>query len=167
MFNYMFSFYLSNITVIILLQLIFFLFIYNFYKRFIFKYQIANKNNLIKNNINIVKNILVTYHQEQINFIIKIFNDNTIQQLFFDNIFSNEDKVLLSTINIDFNKQMKEKIKMNKLKEPIELEEQTKLEKPTKLEEPIELKEQEEINELEETNNNIIYPKLPNSPIEN
>jgi hypothetical protein len=124
----------------------------------------ANKNKLIKNNTNLIKNILLTYHQEQIIFITKIFNNQAIQELFFENIFNNEDKLFLSKINEKTNP----KIEVNNQNTEENNEENENYEEN--------YEENNEENQNTEENNEeittkkhttIIYPLLPNSPAEN
>jgi hypothetical protein len=104
--NYISSFYLSNIIIITFLQVLFLYVIYNFYKLLVIELREANKNKLIKNNTNLIKNILLTYHQEQIIFITKIFNNQEIQELFFENIFKNDDKLFLSKITKNYSSKI-------------------------------------------------------------
>lgn len=87
--DYILYFYLANIVVITFLQFLFFIFIYNFFSQLKIKVRESGKNYLTENNINLIKNILITYHQEQIIFITKLFDNKIVQQLFPDTI-SNE-----------------------------------------------------------------------------
>lgn len=132
--DYITSFYLSNIIIITFMQILFFYFIYNFCKLFIIKLKETNKNNFIKNNTNLIKNVLLTYHQEQIFFIKKLFDNQTIQQLFFENIFNNEDKIIFDKNNKNSDKKIEEA--NNK---------------------------RNNINNTNNKNKNVMYPSLPDS----
>ena len=82
--DYILYFYLANIVVITFLQFLFFIFIYNFFSQLKIKVRESGKNYLTENNTNLIKNILITYHQEQITFITKLFDNKIVQQLFPD-----------------------------------------------------------------------------------
>ena len=68
--DYIISYYLSNIIMI------------HFFKE-------LGKEIFLQKNPNLIKNILISYYQEQINFITKLFNNKIIQQLIPD-IVSNK-----------------------------------------------------------------------------
>lgn len=84
--KYLFSYYLTNIVVITSLQILFISFFYflflNLKQKNNFQ-KFNSKLNLIeKNNSDLIKKILVTYHTEQISFIKKLFDNEAIQELF-------------------------------------------------------------------------------------
>ena len=90
--DYILYFYLANIVVITFLQLLFFIFIYNFFSQLKIKIRESGKNYLMENNTNLIKNILITYHQEQIIFITKLFDNKIVQQLFPDTVSNKTNK---------------------------------------------------------------------------
>lgn len=135
--DYISSYYLSNIIIISFLQLLFFCFVYNVINKIKTKLKETNKNFLIKNNTYLIKNILTTYHNEQINTISKIFDNIDIQQLFFEKIFNNENNILSSNTKDEINDEMNEDEKINNT-----------------------------VSEKVKDDTNIMYPTLPNSPID-
>ncbi len=117
--DYILYFYFSNIVVITFLQFLLFIFIYNFFNQFKIIIRESVRYYLMENNINLIKSLLITYHQEQINFITKLFDNKIVQQLFPNIVFSktNKNVELPSKVTTNF-KQINEKnIKYPKLPE--------------------------------------------------
>jgi hypothetical protein len=90
--NNIFSYYLSNIVVLTFLQFAFFILFYNLLKRSKNKLKDFAKKYSAQNNSEVIKNILLGYHLEQINFITKLFNNQLVLQLFSDITLNNKDK---------------------------------------------------------------------------
>ena len=89
LFDYIFTYYLSNVVVITSLQILFILFLHTFFIKLKEKIKERSHNNINNNNINAFKKLLTSYHEEQIKFINKVLSDETIKNLFFkDNITS-------------------------------------------------------------------------------
>jgi hypothetical protein len=79
--NYIFSYYVSNIIIITSLQILFVLAIFKLYqilKILIKEYQ---KKIFASQKINLIKNIFLSYHKEQMKFINKIFESELVMEL--------------------------------------------------------------------------------------
>lgn len=84
--DYIISYYLSNIIMITFFQSLILILIFLKIK---IKIKELGKEIFLQKNPNLIKNILISYYQEQINFITKLFNNKIIQQLIPD-IVSNK-----------------------------------------------------------------------------
>ena len=138
--GYILSYYLSNVVIITFLQLLFFLFVYNFFEKLKTKIKETTKNYLVQNNTTLIKNILITYHQEQIKFITKLFNNKIVQQLFPD-IAPNETCKNIFFQNAKDNVSISADINNNNVNSNGE--------------------------QMNKSNSKTAYPKLPESPKEN
>lgn len=98
--DYNLSFYLSNIVIITFLQCLFFIFVYNFCKQLKIKITEYTKKYSIHDNTKLIKNVLITYHEEQIKFITKLFDNELVQQLFSNNAHNNNDNNDKHKLNI-------------------------------------------------------------------
>lgn len=83
--NYIFTYYLSNFVVITTLQFIFSITIYNMYHRLNKEIKYKNNKKFQNKNSELIKNLFVSYHNTQIDFIKELFNKQIITQLFDDN----------------------------------------------------------------------------------
>jgi hypothetical protein len=157
--DYISSYYLSNIVIITFLQLLVIYYLYNVYTK-IKKNVIANnKNILVKNYNNLIKNILVSYHQEQIGFIERLFDNETVQELFMEKIFNNVGKIIPANNNTpDINTP---DVYDNELEKDLDKELEKDLDK--ELEKDLDKELEMELDNDEHLNK---YPKLPDSPVE-